>query len=486
MKNIINMGIRFSILLVFIMILFQFFTSCDSFNIGKEKPSKNLEIGEEIEVASQTISSSGGTITVDDPTSDVDGLEIVVPQNSYSGSKTFKISTAEITNHSLGEFFNPITPLIQIENGGGYADSIMEITIPVVVPEGDIPLGFYYDEITGKLEAIPVKDYSNNSITLVTRHFMSASELTPSNLKSGGIKIDLTSNLIISSVTESMLKMQTIISSGFKIGTDNWEFTNHGFYIATGGHCAGQNMAAMWYYFEKKLKGDGDLYGKFSTVPSLWQDNAIGYRFCSVIHSDLVWEGRFIDLFDKYIDKNQERDKLKLYMIAGAILTSGEPQGIGIYRPTGAAADGTPTYGGHDLICYQVSVSGGKLYISDPNTPGEGQTIEFANNKFKPYIAKKNGNAVAEPFPYVTYYAKTAYIEWDKFDKRWAEVIDNSIGTVAPNIFPTYTIWVKDGAGYELKDGLIMTKDTIHSCIIGPNTEIGFITTIGTKKLLAS
>lgn len=458
--------------LVFIFAL----SSCKSSDIDKVKPNTNLEIGVETIVATQTIPSSGGTVEVNAAASEIDGLEIVVPANSYSDSRTFNISTAPITSYTLGQYFKPLTPLIQIENGGGYANGIMEITIPVAVPSGDIPLGFYYNEIDGTLEAIPVKNYTSTSITLLTRHFMPASDLSPSesNLKSGGIKIDATSNLVISSITESILKGKTIISSGYKVGTDDWEFPNYGSYIATGGQCAGQNMCAMWYYFEKKLKGDGNLFGKFSTVPSLWQDNAIGYRFCSVIHNDLSWEGTFIDFFDKYIDKNQDMDKLKLYSIAGAMLTTGEPQGIGIYRQTGAKADGTPIYGGHDLICYQVAVNEGKLYISDPNKPGVEQSINFKNNKFEPYIAQLNGHAASNPYPFVTWYAKTAYIEWDKIGKRYAELLDSTIGNKAPNIFPPYTIWVKGKADSQLKDGFTTDNDTLRCMVECPTTARGF------------
>lgn len=89
-------------------------------------------------------------------------------------------------------------------------------------------------------------------------------------------------------------------------------------------------------------------------------------------------------------------------------------------------------------------------------------------------IAKLNGNSPATPFPYVTYYAKIAYIEWDKIGKRYAQLLDNTIGTIAPNIFPAYTIWVKDGVGFELKDGMTVTKDTLASIVLCPTAAISF------------
>ncbi|HEX7584951.1 MAG TPA: FISUMP domain-containing protein [Prolixibacteraceae bacterium] len=459
--------------------LLMFAISCSLFNKDDVKPENKLttsiEIGQTNEVASSTINSSGGSIKISNPATPVDGLEITIPANSFSSAQTVKVAYAEIKSHQFGQYFNPISPMITITCDGGYSSEIMSVTIPVKVPEGNIPLGFFLDETTGKLEGIPIENYTANSITLLTRHFLPGSKLHTNglSLKSASATTANGANIIISSISESLLNSQPIIASGFKPGIDDWEFVNYGSYIATGGHCAGQNMTAMWYYFEKKPT-DGNLFNKFSDNANLWQDDAKGYRFCSVIHNDLDWDGTVATLFDKYIDKNQEMDKLKLYTIAGAMLVTGEPQGIGIYRQTGTKADGTPKYGGHDLICYQVSTSGGKLYISDPNTPGTGQSIDFTNTKFQPYLAKLNGNDASHPYPFVTYYAKTAYIEWNKIGQRYGELVSNTIGTVAPNTFPAYTIWQKGKVDSELKDGLVTNSDTLRCTVECPTTERGF------------
>ncbi len=436
--------------------------------------SKNITTGTFTEVSNTTVGPSGATVKIAKPGTPIDGTEIIIPANAFTTNPALKISYAEIKNHQFGANFNPISPIISISCDGGYSSELMSITIPVKIPAGHIPLGFYIDETTGKLEGIPFNSITSNSITLLTRHFLPSSKL-----KSGAINLKSVlstgANIVISSIAESSLNAPPLITTGFKPGVDDWEFVNYGSYLAPGGHCAGQNMTAMWYYFEKKAS-NGSLFNKFSDNAKLWQDNARGYRFCSVIHRDLDWDGKVATLFYKYIDKNQDLDKLKLLTIAGTMLVTAEPQGIGVYYQNGVKADGSPKYSGHDLICYQISVSGGKLYISDPNTPGTEQTISFANNKFSPYIAKLNGNEPATPFPYVTYYAKTAYIEWDKIGKRYGEIFDNTIGTIAPNTFPPYTIWVKDIIkDLELKDGLNVTNDTLKTYVDCPTSISGVV-----------
>jgi len=466
--------------IIFILVISGFVWSCEKptdtpSNSDITPPSeqnivsKNIITGSFTEVSNNTVGLYGATIKIVKPNTPVDGIEIAIPTNSFTSSQSIKVSYAEIKSHQFGANVNPISPLININSDGGYSKELMSITIPVKIPPGHIPLGFYLDETTGKLEGIPFKSITANSITLLTRHFLNAGKLKSEDINSKSLS-GTGANIFISSISESVLNGQSIIASGFKPGVDDWEFVNYGSYIAPGGHCAGQNMTAMWYFFEKKASL-GNLFNKYSDNSKLWQDNARGYRFCSVIHQDLVWDGTVSNLFDKYIDKNQALDKLKLLTIAGVMLVTGEPQGIGIYYQDGTKADGTPSYAGHDLICYQVSVSGGKLYISDPNTPGTEQSINFANDKFKPYLAKLNENTPVTPFPFVTYYAKTAYIEWDKIGKRWDELLNNTIGTIAPNTFPSYTIWVKDKTSdFELKDGITVTKDTLSTYVECPTS----------------
>ena len=466
-----------------------FFASCKPTDSSKDEQVTDqifngMVTGPTTEVANSSVGLSGAIINISKPQSPVDGMEISIPANSFSTVQTVKVSYAEIKSHKFGPNFNPISPMITIGCDGGYSNDIMSVTIPVKIPAGHIPLGFYLDETTGKLEGIPVNTYTANSITLLTRHFLPSSKLKSGNinLKSA---ISAGANIVISSIAESVLDLPPIITSGFKPGVDDWEFVNFGSYIATSGHCAGQNMTAMWYYFEKKAS-DGSLFNKYSDNANLWEDNAKGYRFCSVVQQDQSWSGDVQSFFEKYIDKNQEFDKQKLLTIAGTMLITGEPQAVAIYRANGKFnTNGTPKYNGHALICYQISVSEGKMYISDPNTPGTGQTINFANNKFSPYLAKLNGNDAAESYPFISYYAKTAVIEWDKIGKRWGELVNNTIGTIAPNIFPAYTIWVKDKINdFELKNEMTVTTDTLRTYVECPTA--GIFVHVNGKDIISS
>ena len=462
-------GRLFFLNFAFLFILVFVVSSCDLFKtenpVGPSGDDKIQYENEKSLINTQV--SAGSVVTIVSPNHALDGMRIDISDGSFSDSRKIDISSYDIKSHNFGQYFNPISPLIKISSNGGYIDGLFEVAIPIKLEIGSFPLIFIYDDVNKKLEPLPVQKYDANSVTFTTRHFATsnlmaerAKKNTPLLQSDEGYSL-----ILVSSLQESIINQTPIISSGFKPGVDDWEFPNRGSYIAPGGHCAGQNMAAMWYYFEKKLKGEPGLFNLMNTVNNIWQENNRGYRFCSVLQEDLSWRGRFIDFFDKYIDKNQDLDKLKFYMIAGAMLVTGEPQGIGVYVQEGTRPNGTPKYGGHDLICYQLEPSSGKLYISDPNYPGKGQVINFKNNKFEPYQASYKAGNPPTSFPFITYYAKTAYIEWDKIKDRWKEIENYKIGN---DKFPSAKLWSPDNGGFYIEeeefdyniDTLILTAET--------------------------
>ncbi|HPR30959.1 MAG TPA: PKD domain-containing protein [Prolixibacteraceae bacterium] len=462
-----------------------FLLSCTSFDPAP-KPSRNLEIGEEVEIATQSIPSGGGTVLVNAPESEIDGMEIIVPPGSYKASRTFKISTAPITSDKLGANFNPLTPVIQVDNGGGYAETPMEVTIPVTLPEGEFPIGFFYNEISGSLEGLPLLNYFSTSVTVLTRHFMSESEIRSEwdeNLKGAPLAMNASANMLVASVNVNDLERKSIIESGFIPGTDDWEFTNLGSYKAPHGHCAGQSMTAMWYYYEKKLNKEPALFHRFDLLndklkPSfMWMDNPLGYRFSSVIQNDFNFDGWINSLWmQSYIPE------LTFKTFAAAMFVTGQPQSVLIRNSQGE--------GGHAMIVYKVDYNGGKLHIADPNYPNNRdfntgvesiRTITLENGAFKPYLIGLSAQSNSLSMDEIGFAGKTSYISWGQIGKRYSEVLDSTIGNVAPNTFPAYTIrFLSANSGWmELKDNTVFDNDSIFLWVEDHKT--GYSYNIGGK-----
>ena len=68
--------------------------------------------------------------------------------------------------------------MIKITNNGDYANFPIQIKIPIVLPNGYFAMGFFFNNITGELEGIPIDDLSENFITISTKHFIAENSLT--------------------------------------------------------------------------------------------------------------------------------------------------------------------------------------------------------------------------------------------------------------------------------------------------------------------
>lgn len=386
--------------------------------IMPEAPEHTIDLGEEVDLGSQTVETSGGTVDVDDPGDPLDGLQIEVPPDAYGESRQFDISYAPITGHDFDDNFDPVTPLITVENGGGYADDFMYVTIPVDVPEGSFAMAFYFDAATGKLEGIPPVSETPESITVVTRHF---------------------TDFLGSLVDESVLTRD--IDCDFLPGEDDWQFVNRGSFIAPKGHCAGQALSAMWYYCEETQNGAPQLYDLYDNngnvaTPDLWQDDSWGYRLASSVQKSINWQS-FENKF--MADLAGVDDELTYKAFAYAMLLTGEPQEVGIFNTT--------VGGGHDMICYRVADD--TLYIADPNYPGNlDRKIELVNGKFNPYNSGANAREIAagrgKAYDAIEYCAKTATIEWGKITECWEQFYN---GTAGNDRFPAYNIKIQEDDG---------------------------------------
>ncbi len=448
------------LVLLFVLSLF-IFSSCtkesNPIDPDENEPKSGIiSTGDLIEEISVGVSPGGGTVVVSNAESPINGLTITVPKESYDETRTYSISYAEITKHELGEYFNPVSPLITIKNGGGYSKEPIDVKIPISIADDEFAVGILYDETTGKIEVLPTISQDDSSITVNTRHFATSTISSSTTLRKG---MDLSSlgNLVISSIKESVLSLQTVVSSGFTPGIDDWEFPNFGSYIASKGHCAGQSITAMWYYYEKTLKGEPSLFHRFdhinkSTNPKfLWQDNPLGYRFASTIHEDLDQDGIMISLnIQSYIHS------ITWKTFITAMLLTGEPQFVGIMGN-----------GGHAMIVYKINVTEGKMYIADPNFPNNRdldgtetiRTIQYSNGKFNPYVSKAKAGAQERVYDKIGFFGKTSFIDWPQIAKRYAEMQSEKIGN---DRFPQYDIFMKsDNNEIGFFDGIVVETDTL-------------------------
>ncbi len=423
----------------------------------------NITTGPEVDVANQSIGAAGGIVGVSKTGDALDGFAIDVPQGSYSSSTAFKVSYAPITGQTFGSDITPISPMISVDNGGAYSDQLMYVTVPVKVPDDDFAMGFIYDAATKQLEGMPLEAVDADSVTVGTTHFC---------------------NFFVGMISKVLLTND--IDTKFQPGKDDWQFTNYGSYIAQGGHCEGQSLTALWYYVTKPDGANAHLYGLYDNngnqpaTPDLWQDDSLGYRFCSVVQSDIKF-GDFANTF--WINLGGEAVKKvggvwKLVSVPGigdeatwnlfaySMRATHEPQLVAVRSSAG---------GGHAMIVYRIYQ--GNLYVADPNYPADTtRIINYAGGKFTPYNSGADkadidaGNGTA--YDIIDYLGKSTVLSWASIAQRWTELKQGNIGNGS---FPTYQIiWRDDkNVSHPLADGYVSPDKLININAIVNNLKAG-------------
>jgi hypothetical protein len=392
-----------------------------------------INTGTSVEIIQSEISASGGTVTVNQSDSPLNGLRIEVPANSFSSTRTFHVSYAPVESHTLGNNFNLISPLITIDNGGGYSDEIMFVTVTVSIPDDYFAMAFSYNADSGQMDGLPLVSENDDSITIATRNF---------------------TNMIVSSIER--YRLTDLAESGFRPGFDDWQFPNYGSYLEPGGHCAGQSLTAIWYYFNKFLEGKKQLYGLYDNngnekTPVIWQDDTLTYRLASVVQNDIQWNNLAYKYMQSVTGKWSDEEQVNAF--AYSILATGQPQLVGVFNANG----------GHAMIVYKVTKDG--LAVADPNYPGSlDRVIKFANGKLGPYNSGANAEAIkagnGTDYDRITYISNHCLVDWSKIASRWTEMEQKTIGN---DKFPEYELLSvdSDGTVHKLQDGFTTDENTI-------------------------
>jgi hypothetical protein len=433
--------------------------SVPAISITGNEDGSGIAAGEPVVAAEASLSEKGGTITIKQEGNPADGLKIEVPAGSYTDMVQFTVSTSEIKTHGYNQNLKLISPIIHVENGGAYSECLMKVTIPCTVPKDSIPLAFYYKPDSADLEFIPVLDYGSNFVTYGVRHF---------------------SDTLVGVLDNAFLGEKPYIDTGFTPGTDDFSFVNYGSALAPGGQCAGQSLAAIWYYDHLKQKngslfGLHDNFGKKPEIPfktpKFQEDDVLAYRLASVAQAEISRPTFKSRAFLQFADALRIKNETTFNELAALMKFTGSPQLLVIYR-INAAKQITSC---HAIIAYKID--GNKIYVADPNKPGQkDRYIEISGGRFKGYSSADNAQALeagrAVNYNLISLLGKSAMTNYDSLKTMWEELDKRTVGDAYfPAVNVKYAtkiqtpdgekeVDVKDGYAATVKDLKLILKDT--------------------------
>ena len=413
---------KYLLIITTILFVFLVLAGCRNENKpGLTEVSFGIKSGQSQEILSERIGSEGGKILVKQD-STLSGMEIQILEGSYPQDISFTITSSEILDHDFGTLFNPMTPLISVENGEVYAENTLFVTVPLKKEANEIAAGFYYNNDTHSLEGIPSVYQDQEKIILATNHF---------------------SNIVVSSASKDNIDKAGDALTGFEPGTDDFIFKNYGSFITPVGHCSGQSVSMLWYYKNIKLKGGENLFGLLDDngedpTPDFQFDDTLLYRFVSTVHMDANNNNH--EFSEEYCNRaadmatvltTNSQDELQFYAMKYAMLLVKRPQLVIIF---GSNSEGKKS--GHAVVAYKIE--GNKIYIADPNYPGQkDRTITIDSGSFSVYNSGDNATAVAEgkeiAYKDIFWSGEFAITNEEKITERWQEVERKDLGN---DLFP--------------------------------------------------
>jgi hypothetical protein len=370
-----------------------------------------LELGPAEFVGESTVGPGGGEITASD------GMRISIAAGAHDRDVLYRVERKLVNQSTFPDWIQPVSPLYLVDNGGATSLKPLTIEVPAAVPPGGFAMGLFYEEATGRIEAMPLIDVTERSVTVATAHFSSFVVVTLPGWGPGNPAVPN-------------------VDTGFRPGVDDWQFTNYGSYIAPDGHCGGQSISAMWHYIEKRLTGGAALYSTYDNngagaTPTFWQDDSEGYRLASVVQQDLAtgWGDAVLQGYLQYLSRND----LQYTAFMAAMAITGHPQFVGIWNST--------TLVGHHMIVYGGDPTG--LLVADPNYPGQLRRIPWdpATGQLGPYDSASNASGPGIAFDLIGYLGLDALVNWGAITDRWAALEAQAAGDGA---FPDFTLLTLD------------------------------------------
>jgi len=383
---------------------------------GEGRVTGKLYTGAPVEVAEDAVGPEGGTLVVE--SGQLEGMTISVPAGAYEGQTGFTVSESPIKSQTFGALFQPITPLISVDNGEVFAAEPLEVTVPISLEEGQFAMGFYYDEETGTLEGIPLVDETDTSITLATKHF---SDIF----------------IAMAEVGDILGRALTGIDTGFRPGEDDFITSNMGSYPVPGGYCVGQCIAEQYYYMMKDRGGpwSGQLYGRFDNnglgdTPGLKEDDANVVRLCTVMQTAYIQNFYTSPDLSEYRDfRSRGSDEQMFLTLAYAMLGTGQPQMFDCRLKNDS--------GGHMVLAYKIEND--LIWVADPNFPAdtsEKRTIQYDRTAaggpaLTPYYSAANAQEAQKagvvPYENFVYYGTYALVDQLAAHAAWQNFFDGKV-----------------------------------------------------------
>lgn len=398
-----------------------------------------LQVATSVKVLEETIPSGGGFVTLASPGSPLDGLKIAIGTDSYAGPTPIRITVTEIASQSLADGFTLVTPLITIDDGGKPAGEPVQISVPVSLPTGAIPLAVRFDPATGEFEGLPILSFEDGKVTFATQDLSGLHSPVASIRRSipvGGSSPGFT----VVGVEPGAVPNSAL--SGFNFREHAWKVANAGTILEPDGSSDAFVLSAYWCFKRGIFPALNALRDTFNT-PVLTDDDASFIRFGAVLEGDLKQASAYVLPFPT----GKISAQFTLDLFKAALLLTHRPQFIFMRGETT-----------HKTLLV-TRFEGNTLYVYDPARPSAEKELRLESGGFNPFLTSIEGQLIQ--FTEFFYLGERPLVNLSCVARRWDELQQGTIGLGA---FPTCELYALNGESefVPLTDGFQASGTTLR------------------------
>ena len=358
----------------------------------------------------RTVGSAGGTLSINDPGSPLNGLEIVVPAGATPEDIEFTVSYAQVTDaNGLPDGTTTRSLIIKIQADGsdewntfGMFDQAVRVTLPFDNSSGDI-VGFYVYNEDGDLEPVGMEGIAGGTLTFWTRTFANSADDT--DVTGARAARDVSERAfnpyqlyvaigIAAQTWADWMNTGKVVNTGFTAASNGFYIPNYGSYYkgSRGGNCMGMVGFAKFYYSKRYAQ---TLYTKYrdrdtdDPPTTTWLDDGTAIELASRVHNGMS------DIWNQFVTGELNEQTPSSSAVArsmvGAMYITSHPALI--YIQQAVTAGGATTYSGaHAILTYRADIDAGgniTFYIYDPNHPNnDSRRIQYVNGTgFQQYLS---------------------------------------------------------------------------------------------------
>ena len=341
-----------------------------------------------VNVAGQNVPTTGGTVTLMQSGSTLNGTTLTIAAGALSAAGTVGFTISSAVAIALPPGMSAVTPALTISGPTGILKQPAALRLPVATPAGKVLLVLAQDPAAGTFTVLPSSAKSATDVTVSLASIDVASRAASAANASSAATIRAVDPIIISVAIDPAL-LAPDFDSNFRPGIDDWDFQRQlisYFPEVSGGFAVDPGLpmiaTSLWYYVNRKALG-GKLNAKYQEAAGIPESNRRGLRWSSLASNGLPNLYGPAGLADRTraatVASPGPQSQQAMYELKAAfLLSSNKPQPIFVFTANNFVVDTEPRYG----IAYRTVGSAVDLAI--PDAPGQTFRITLSPTGWAP------------------------------------------------------------------------------------------------------